>query len=163
MKIDKLTNSIIERWTGNSVDTDFGNLTEKEAEEIRNPEWRFDWQEELRIKGIKVKKMFIVKQPDNIVGLISYRIYPKRYVYVNNIEKPSYRTNKDYIGIAGNLMAYACKISKQNGANGRIVFEAKDDIIEHYKKELGAKIQKNNVMYIENDIANDLITRYFKI
>jgi hypothetical protein len=120
MKIDKLTNSIEETFTGKSVETDFAPLTTKEAEGIYKPQWRFDWQTEITIPGVKVKKMFVKKEPDKIIALISYKIY-RNYVYVYNIEKPDYETNNDHLGITGNLIAYACKISKENGGKGKFI------------------------------------------
>ncbi len=45
--------------------------------------------------------------------------------------------NKLYEGVAGNLVAYACKVSFQNGFDGYLSFTAKTKPIDHYIKTLG--------------------------
>jgi len=42
--------------------------------------------------------------------------------------------NKLYEGVAGNLVAYACKVSFQHGFDGYVAFTAKTNLIEHYKR-----------------------------
>jgi len=46
--------------------------------------------------------------------------------------------NQLYEGVAGNLVAYACKISFQNGFAGYVSFTSKTQLIEHYQKSLNA-------------------------
>ena len=46
--------------------------------------------------------------------------------------------NKVYEGVAGNLVAHACKVSFQHGFEGYVSFTAKTKLIDHYTKTLGA-------------------------
>jgi hypothetical protein len=45
---------------------------------------------------------------------------------------------KLYEGVAGNLVAFACKISFQYGFDGFVAFTAKTKLIKHYEETLGA-------------------------
>jgi hypothetical protein len=40
--------------------------------------------------------------------------------------------------VAGNLVAYACKLSFQRGHDGNVSFLSKSQLVEHYEKTLGA-------------------------
>ena len=70
--------------------------------------------------------------------------------------------NKLYNGVAGNLIAFACKKSFEKGYLGIVSFIAKTQLIDHYKKTLGAKIFDYNRMYIDTKEALILTEKYFK-
>ncbi len=70
--------------------------------------------------------------------------------------------NKVYEGVAGNLVAYVCKISFQHGFDGYISFTAKTTLIDHYIKTLGASLFGGQLMIITSLSANRLMDRYFK-
>jgi len=69
---------------------------------------------------------------------------------------------KVYVGVPGNLVAFACKLSKDKGYDGIVSFFAKTKLIEHYKESLGAKVLYANQMLIDEVNAEKLITKYFK-
>ncbi len=64
--------------------------------------------------------------------------------------------------MAGNLVAFACKTSFENGYGGIVSFVAKTQLIEHYSQTLGAKIFGGNRMFIDTKEANIITLRYFK-
>ena len=70
--------------------------------------------------------------------------------------------NKLYVGIPGNLVAFACRISFHRGFEGYVSFTAKTILIEHYQKTLGAKSIGGNLMVINTEAALNLIDKYFK-
>jgi len=70
--------------------------------------------------------------------------------------------NKLYEGVAGNLVAHACKVSFQQGFNGFVAFTAKTKLIVHYQKNLGAYSLSGNRMIISKEAAQVLIDKYFK-
>jgi len=41
---------------------------------------------------------------------------------------------KIYSGVAGNLVAFACRISFQRGYDGNVSFLSKSQLIDHYEK-----------------------------
>lgn len=69
---------------------------------------------------------------------------------------------KLYEGVAGNLVAYACKVSFQQEFDGYVSFTSKSKIIEHYKKTLDATLFGGQLMIINTIAANKLIDKYFK-
>jgi len=70
--------------------------------------------------------------------------------------------NKVYLGVAGNLFAFACKESWDRGDLGYVAFNAKTNLIPHYEQTLGAqRIGDSNQMVIESTKALELIDKYY--
>ena len=70
--------------------------------------------------------------------------------------------NKLYEAVPGNLVAYACKFSFQNGFEGYLSFTAKTKLIDHYVKTLGAYHFGGHLKIKNTNAANKLIDQYFK-
>ena len=66
-----------------------------------------------------------------------------------------------YSGVAGNLVAFACKLSFQRGHEGNVSFLSKSQLVHHYEKTLGAFHFGGRVMIIETQSALKLINKYF--
>jgi hypothetical protein len=66
-----------------------------------------------------------------------------------------------YYGVAGNLVAFACKCSFGHGFDGYVAFTAKTNLIEHYKKTLGAVQFSPQRMMIQEPQAKILVSKYF--
>lgn len=69
---------------------------------------------------------------------------------------------KMYLGVPGNLVAFACQVAFEKGYDGFIAFDAKTALIEHYKKTLGATHFRGLRMFIETQASQKLISQYFK-
>jgi hypothetical protein len=69
--------------------------------------------------------------------------------------------SKVYSGVAGNLVAFACKLSFQRGHEGNVSFLSKSNLIEHYVKTLGAIHFGGRIMIIETNSVLKLIQKYF--
>lgn len=69
---------------------------------------------------------------------------------------------KSYEDVLWNLVAFACRLSFQIGSLGFASFNTKTNLIEHYKKTLGAYHLGGQLMVIETNSVNKLISRYFK-
>lgn len=83
---------------------------------------------------------------------------------MNLLECAPFNLGKDklYEGVAGNLVAFACKVSFQKGFDGFIAFTAKTNLIKHYEESLGAFHFKNQRMIIETLVSKKLVQKYFK-
>ena len=129
--IDELTNSIRHRITNTSVETVIQKINPNELFQLKN--WQFDWQQESRNND--VYKLTVVELPEKIQGVISMQI-KKGYILVSLVENAPFNIGKNgiYEGVAGNLFAFACKLSLEMGFEGFVSFIAKTDLIEHYKK-----------------------------
>lgn len=83
---------------------------------------------------------------------------------MNLLENAPFNIGKEklYEGVAGNLVAFACKLSFQRGGQGFVSFQAKTKLIDHYVKTLGAYHFGDHLMVIDSIVAQKLIDRYFK-
>lgn len=160
IEIDRLTNSIVNVISGEVFETEFNTISKKE---IRRKDWLFNWNTELKEKGNEVYKMTTVENKNIIQGLISLKIR-ENYIFVNLVENAKFNRGKEkiYLGVGGNLFAYACKISKDMGFRGFVGFDAKTALIEHYSKTLGAERALGRRMFITDENADILINQYFK-
>lgn len=164
--IDKLTASIEERLTGKNFETDVLPVTSPEIKGIHKKDgWYFNWKAEYKEPSRQVFK--IVKQGDRkIQGLISLKLVEdQQYVEMYLIETAphNFGSNKEYFGVAGNLVAFACKISFESGFGGFVAFTAKTELIHHYVQTLGAQvIYGKNRMAIFPEAAGKLVNSYFR-
>lgn len=162
--IDKLTNSIVNLISGDSFQTEISLLTKDDLKNITKKNgWNFNWKSEFQDISKEVYKLTIVNNPNIIQGLLSINIM-NDHIYMNLLESAPFNIggNKLYEGVAGNLVAYACKVSFQKGFDGYIAFVAKTKLIKHYEETLGAYHFKDQKMIIETEPARLLVQKYFK-
>ena len=162
--IDKLTNSIENTVSGDSFQTEVSTFTTKDLKQsIMKNGWQFNWKQELANDSREVYKLTIVNNPDIIQGLISFTI-KSDHIYMDLIESAPFNLgrNKIYEGVAGNLVAFACKVAFQRGFDGFLSFTAKTKLIEHYEKTLGAYHFGNHLMILETKASSILVQKYFK-
>lgn len=163
--VDRLTDSIVNVYTGDSFQTEVSLLTKGELKNIKKKNnWNFDWSIDYKDLTKEVYKLTITSSPNVIQGLVSLS-KKKGYIELNLLESAPFNIGKKkiYEGVAGNLVAFCCKVSFQNGFDGYVAFTAKTQLIEHYKKVLGATHFRSQRMFIEFDAAKKLVERYFKI
>lgn len=67
-----------------------------------------------------------------------------------------------YSGVAGNLVAFACKLSFQRGHEGNVSFLSKSQLVDNYEKTLGALHFGGRVMIMETQSVLKLINKYFQ-
>ena len=136
--------------------TDLKRVTKKNG-------WNFDWKVELADNTKEVFKLTIPNNPSIIQGLLSLTLEPD-HVYMHLLENAPFNIgqNKLYEGVAGNLVAHACKVSFQQGFDGFVGFTAKSKLIHHYQKTLGAYTLSGHRMIISTQSAQILIEKYFK-
>lgn len=161
--IDKLTNSIENSITGEVFDTVITLLKTEDKNQIKKPDWQFDWVKETQDKTKKVYKLTTVNNPTIIQGLLS--IEDKQdHIFMHLIESAKFNKsqNKVYLGVPGNLVAFACKVSVEMGYEGFIAFDAKTALIKHYQDTLHATHFRGLRMFIETNAALRLIKQYFK-
>ncbi|WP_420148200.1 hypothetical protein [Spirosoma sp.] len=163
-EIDGLTNSIRNVISGDSFATEVLRLTKVDVKQMtRKNSWAFNWKIELDDNTKEVYKLTIVNNPNIIQGVISFTIQSD-HIYMDLLESAPFNrgSNKLYEGVAGNLVAYACKVSFQHGFDGYVSFTAKTQLIEHYTKALGATLFGGQLMIINTIAANRLVDKYFK-
>jgi len=163
IEIDKITHSIENVVTGDSFPTEILPLSKPDLVHLTKKNgWRFDWKKEYLQPDRDVSKLTILWNPTIIQGLISIS-QKQGYLEMCLIESApfNYGKNKIHYGVAGNLVAFACKRSFELGFDGFVAFTAKTTLIEHYRKTLGAISIGGQRMAIEEKQALQLIKRYF--
>jgi hypothetical protein len=118
--IDKLTNSIQNTISGDSFATVVLRLTKIDLKQVtKKSGWNFDWKTELSDNRKEVFKLTIPDNPGIIQGLLSLTSEPD-HVYMHLLENAPFNIgqNKLYEGVAGNLVARACKVSFSWGLKG---------------------------------------------
>lgn len=162
-EIDKLTKSIENVISGESFLTEIVLIKKEEGRILKKVDWNFNWKKELQDSNKLIYKINTVENPKIIQGLISLTDKGD-HIFMNLIENAKFNKgkNKLYNGVAGNLVAFACKISFEKNYDGIVSFIAKTNLISHYEKTLGAKKFAGNRMFIDTTEAKHLVKQYFK-
>ena len=162
-EIDKLTHSLEDVQTGESYATEVLPLLKEDMKHVLNKDgWQFDWSIEMKNPAKSVFKLVMLQQPKIIQGLVSTS-KEDGYVMMNLIESApaNFGKNKKYYGVAGNLVAFVCRLSKEYGFDGEILFFSKTKLIEHYEKTLEAVHIGGQRMIIYEREAQRLIQKYY--
>ena len=163
-EIDKLTRSIENVATGDSFSTDITHLYKTDLKQVSKKNgWAFNWKTELDFPEREVYKLTIQGNPGIIQGLVSLSM-DADHVYMHLIESAPFNKGKSkiYLGVPGNLVAYACRLAFQRGFDGFVSFHSKTKLIDHYVKTLGAYHFGGHLMIIDTIPAKALIEKYFK-
>lgn len=162
--IDKITNSIEDTESGKRFDTATFPVTKEDLRSIlKKNGWHFNWRSECKQPNRQVFKL--VLEGDNIVqGLVSLEPMDK-FVEMHLLENAPHNLGpgKKYAGVAGNLVAFVCKVSFDLGFQGCIAFTAKTRLVTHYIKTLGAELVFGTArMSIFMPAAKDSVNSYYK-
>ena len=165
--IDTLTDCLICVETGEECDTEYRlvskTITKQDANELKAQGWKFDWSVPHQ-NGYEVYEL-LLENDDEVQGMIALKhIREQYYTHVDIVEAApdNVGRNGKYKGAGAHLFAIACKLSWDAGNEGYVQFTAKTDLVEHYKKELGAKMIDWHTLYIDSYGAIALINKYFK-
>lgn len=164
-KIDKITNSVEERATGNSIETRILPLPVHELKTItKKRQWKFNWRTEAANPQRIVYKLIVSSDAGTIQGLISVSI-EQGYIFMHLLESAPHNIGKikKYLGVPGNLVAYVCRLSFEYGFSGEVAFDSKTVLINHYKETLGAVLLfPPKRMAILSPQAKKLVNSYYK-
>jgi hypothetical protein len=161
-EIDKLTNSIESSLSGEVFETEIVKIGSKEKKQIKKSAWIFNWEIELREPSRDIFKLSIVHNSDIIQGLMGIED-KKDHIFLHLLESSNFNKGKKklFFGVAGNLVAFACKISFEKGYEGFVAFDSKTALIRHYQQSLGATHFRGQRMFIETISAENLVKSYF--
>ena len=163
IRIDKLTNSILNTISGDSFPTDVHPVTKADLKNVtKKTGWLFSWATELKFTDRQVFKLTIRDNPNIIQGLASISDYNDHY-YLHLVESAPFNLgkNKLYEGVPGNLFAFTCKTAWDKGYQGFVSFTSKTKLIEHYETSLGATHVGGHKMVIFPHDALKLIRKYY--
>lgn len=162
IEIDKLTRSIENAISRDSFKTEVLEVTASDIRKLKKTDWLFDWKAEAMQANKSIYKLVIVDNTEITQGLISLQDRSD-HVFMSLIESNKFNkgAKKVYLGVPGNLVAFACKLSFDKGYSGYVSFESKSRLMEHYQKSLGAHVLFGNIMAIDTRAARQLIDQYF--
>jgi hypothetical protein len=164
IEIDRLTNSIVNTISGDSFPTEILPVTATDLKLLtKKSGWKFNWKAETKMDDRAVYKLTIEGNRNIVQGLVSLTDR-KDHVFLHLIESAPFNFGKPklYEGVPGNLVAFACKESKDKGYDGFVSFFSKTRLIGHYEKSLGAVHVGGHRMVIYTFAAEKLIKQYFK-
>ena len=163
IEIDKLTNSIVNTISGDSFPTDVHPITKADLKNATKKNgWLFNWTGEFKLTDRRVFKLTIRNNPEIIQGLLSISDYGDHY-YLHLVESAPFNLGRSklYEGVPGNLFAFTCKTSWDQGYQGFISFTSKTKLVTHYEKTLGATHVGEQKMVIFPQEALRLIKKYY--
>lgn len=162
IEIDGLTNSIVHAASQVSLNTTIVWWSQLKPSQRRLSKWNFNWQSEVDM-GRNVAALTI-KDDRKVQGLISFS--PESdHVLVHLVESAPQNIGrlKKFVGVPGNLFAFACQESHRLGFEGSLAFIAKTELIAHYETTLGAiQVGTSQRMIVQADAAQRLIEQYFE-
>ena len=164
IEIDKLTNSIENVMTGETFDTAVVSVSAADLKTTtKKAGWLFNWREEARQPGHQIFKLTTVDNPTIVQGLVGLEV-SFDHVKMHLIENAPFNLGKHkaYVGVAGNLIAYVCKVAFETGHLGNVAFVAKTKLIEHYTTSVGAVHVGGRLMILDTTAALILVKRYFQ-
>jgi hypothetical protein len=163
-RIDKLTSSIENRISGEIKATKSTLVSQNELKRFnKKNKWLFNWKNLPRdYPNCSIYKLTLADFEDEIQGLIAFE-NRTNFLFIILIENaPSNRKpNKKYLGVLGNLVAFICKLSFENGFEGIVAFDAKTKLIDHYKTALNAVHIGRGRMMINSRESKELVDKYF--
>ncbi|MCF6404363.1 hypothetical protein L3C95_15810 [Chitinophaga filiformis] len=161
--IDKITDCIEEIATGIKKKTILDEASKKDIRDVlKKRGWIFNWKFECDRENSKVFKLMI--RGDTVIQGLACLEIKKGYIEMHLLESAPQNLgpNKKYAGVAGNLVAFACKTSFDLGFEGHIAFTAKTQLVKHYMDTLGAEIIYGRRLGIFTPAARKLVNSYFK-
>jgi hypothetical protein len=157
--VDGFTPCLIHRETGKVLKTAIKKYTPKKND-LRN--WKFDWT--LPINQRYEVYALTLENDDELQGLIALKDEQNNMaIHIDILETAphNYGSQGKYEGVGGHLFAFAGKLSIEKGY-GFIYFDAKTDLIEYYKKRLGAKqLGTSQRMVLEGEELLRLVEAYY--
>ena len=159
--IDLLTQCLIRTKDNKIVKT---KVKEISIQDYNFENWEFNWIEESK-KENKILGLF-AENDKRLQGIVEYYENKERQLLevvlveiapFNNRHNPkNILKSKEYLGV-GEI----ARISFEKGYDGYVSFLAKTNLIEHYKKTLGAKQLSYIEMYIDDEAAMKLVKKYY--
>lgn len=158
-----MTNSIVNTISGDSLPTEVFDVTAQDLKLVtKSRGWNFNWKGEIKKENTRVIKLTVINNPEIIQGLMSFEDKGD-HIFINLVENAPFNigNKKLYEGVPGNLFAFACKLSWDNGNQGLVSFVSKTKLINHYVSTVGAVHLGNHQMVIYPYEALKLIKKYF--
>ena len=127
---------IFERTNGKEHKVKIEPFADKDYGKITKSRYYFDWKTEKENQVFKIT----LDGSDEILGLVSLIEHNDKRIQINllAVSKENRGKKKIYYGIAGNLIAWACREAvKRFGEDACVSLIPKTKLIKHYIREYG--------------------------
>lgn len=160
--IDEFTNCLIEIATGKEVKTEVKKISLLKPGQYKG--MNFDWAKEFKngqdvfslhlVGRIRTEGLVAITPPDQRDEAINVTLVES--APHNRGEKPKHK------GVGPHLFAIASYLSFFHGFEGYVMFDAKTNLIDHYKNTLGAfQIGRSQRMILNPETSAILVQKYF--
>lgn len=126
--------------TGEKVEAEIRELAASDFRTINKKRYFFNWHV---LKGECELMKLVLSANDDIVGLLALVDYPEEQrldIRLLTVSAENKGKQKQYDGIAGNLIAYVCRLAmKKYGYSACVSLIPKTLLREHYKQLYGFK------------------------
>ena len=163
VEVDVLTSSVIEVSSGLTFETDATKIDNQFIKDIHKKDgWKFNWKREFKTPHREIFKLTLKENKFVLLGMISLEMkYDHVHIHLVESSHPNIGKQKKFLGIGGNLFAFACKVSNDCGFERNISFIAKTNLIQYYSINLGAEYLGTGRMILKEYSAATLINKYF--
>ncbi len=131
---------LTETKSGNKVEALIEPLAHGDFKMIKRSRMfpNFKWDAEKRNEVVKIR----LKNSNEILGLMSLTDFKSElWILINLLQssKDNAGAGKKYEGIAGCLIAYACRQAFKRGYDGTVALEPKTELAKYYTQKYGMK------------------------
>jgi hypothetical protein len=133
-------------------------ITKSDYSKATKSAYFFDWKTEKQNEVFKIN----IQGSDEILGLMSLTEQPDKRIHINllAVSKENRGKEKIYEGIAGNLIAWACREAvKRSGEEACVSLVPKTNLIKHYKTEYGM-LQGGKSLFLSDDALLVILDRF---
>jgi len=149
---------IKESVSGREHEVKIEPVTSKDYQRIVKSRYYFDWRTE---RENEVYKLSVLGSGE-ILGLISLVEHDDRRIQINllAVSRENRGKMKKYGGIAGNLIAWACRESvKRFAENACVSLVPKTQLVRHYMKEYGM-VEAGRSLFLSDGPLLKIIEKY---
>jgi len=133
-------------------------------------QFAFDWEQYRSMEVFKLK-MLIDERIVGLICLVDHPISAENAIEIECLEvsKGNIGRNKRYDGVAGLLIAFACRESFKRGHEGFVFLKPKTGLIRHYIEAYGFQHfplktwhRPEGIMVLDGRAARNLIKIFFE-
>ncbi len=149
---------IFEKANGEEHKVKIEPLADKDYKKITKSRYFFDWKTEKENQVFKIT----LAGSDEILGLVSLIEHNDKRIQVNllAVSKENRGKKKIYKGIAGNLIAWACREAvKQFGEDACVSLIPKTKLVKHYMREYGM-IEAGQSLFLSDEPLLMILEKY---
>ena len=153
---------LIEIKTRRKKKIKIATVEEEDYKMLSKKRFYFSWKPFRLLKEVIVYKLYI-SEDDDILGVMALVDVPEESrieIHLLACSKENVGKHKVYEGIAGHLIAFACrKAVKQYGRNACVSLVPKTRLKRHYIRKYGM-IDAGWQLFLEGKVLNDIILKY---